>query len=225
MRKNISIIIVMFIVIMALTIKVKATTANVTLKADKLELDPGEVVTVTIAGSCEEGINALQAQISYETDKLELIDSNVTSSNWVNLGQSSTSNLTLEIICNTSETIKSDDIFEMKFKVKDSIARGTTAKITASEISLGSDSSGNYSIGNKDITISVKEETVEPITEPTEPVQPTENPVQQQGREKNKEEKLPQTGEKTPIIIASGTIILVIAGSISYIKYKKYRGI
>lgn len=132
--------------------------AIVTLKSDKAEVKPGDTFTVTFGATCEEGINGVSAKISYEEDKLELVDSiTVTdTSKWSNLGEG----LLAEIIHASNDTIKTGDIFKLTFKVKDNTEVGTSAKVTASEIMIDSDAAQNSenNIGTKETSVLVKDQ-------------------------------------------------------------------
>ena len=236
MRKTIIIIIITVLFILALTMNVRATTGAITIKTDKTEIAPGEEITITISASNIDGINTLRAEIGYEEDKLELIESNVTSSKWSNLGRASTGKIILEVICNSEETIKSDNIFTIKLKVKDTVKAGTTLKISAQDIKMGNDLAEENNISDKEVEITIKEKASEtpangggtetPAQEQPQTQKPKALEQKNTIQESENESKgnLPKTGEATPIIITSAIIVLGV-GCVSYLKYKKYRGI
>lgn len=241
----------MAILIAGIALTVKAadyavpTDATATLKLNKTEVKPGDTFTVTFGATCEEGINGASAKISYEEDKLELVDSiTVTdTSKWSNLGEG----LLAEIIHASNDTIKTGDIFKLTFKVKNNIQEETTAKVTASEIMIDSDAAQNSenNIGTKEISVSIKKQvntepdnTTKPSTDNTtpedkKPQNSSDNKTPENKTEyKNIENKnatqsqaktMPYTG--TNMFIIMSVVAVGIVAIVSYVAYKRYKNI
>lgn len=160
MKKHIVVeIAIIAMMIFCMTFNVNAASQNVTLKQNKTEVEPGDTFTVTITGSCEEGINGLEALVTYESNQLELIESKVADDKWINIGQTTEDGIQLSIMCNSVNTIKDADIFKLTFKVKNDAERGSNAKVTVSQIALYSDTSQKYDIGTKNVSVLVKAAT------------------------------------------------------------------
>lgn len=166
MKKQIRILMlaVMLILTSALTLTVNAADATVTLNSDKTQVQAGDTFIVTMNVACEEGINGLQGNVSYDTTKLELVGIAVAdTTKWFNLGENSS----LAIIHNSSDTETSADIVKVTLKVKDSAEVGT-ATITISDIVVDSDAASNSmkQVGTKDIQVSIVEEPANPGEKP-----------------------------------------------------------
>jgi len=161
MKKQIKILMlaVMLILTSTLTLIVNAADAIVTLNPDKAQVHAGDTFVVTMNVACEEGINGLQGNVSYDTTKLELVSIAVAdTTKWFNLGENSS----LAIIHNSSDTETSADIVKVTLKVKDTAEVGT-ATVTISDIVVDSDAASNSmkQVGTKEIQVSVVEETTD----------------------------------------------------------------
>lgn len=164
MKKQIKILMLVIALIMACTLTVNAADATVTLNPSKQQLVPGEEFTVTISGTCEDGINGLMGKITYDKDKLQLVEAKVTDDNWRNEGRSTDENIVMEIMCDSTDKITTADIFKLTFKVKENAEIGTTAKVTVSDIKLDSDLGQNSlnEIGTKEVEVSIVEKQTTP---------------------------------------------------------------
>ena len=153
-----------------------AVEPTAVLNADKTEVKAGETFTVTLSATCEDGINGIDTTYTYDTEKLELVSANVASSDFASLGTDNQ----ITVICNSTESITSADIYVLTFKVKDGVEVDSTAKVSVSEITLDSDAAtdSQHTIATQEVTITVKSDTTDPET-PTDPENPTdpETPV------------------------------------------------
>ncbi len=159
MKKQLITILAIILLILGVTFSVNAADATANLKASNNNLNPGETFKVTFEASCEEGINGINAVISYDTDKLEVVSpiAVTDTSKWVKI--EGETDLTANILSNGS-AVKSGEVFSLTFKVKENAERGTTAKITASEIYIDGDGEGSYNLDPSEIEVSIKEEVV-----------------------------------------------------------------
>ena len=148
-----------------------ATEPTVTLQADKTEVKAGETFTVTLSATCEDGINGIDTTYTYDTERLELVSANVASSNFSSLGTENQ----ITVICNSTESITSSDIYVLTFKVKDGIEVGSTAIVSVSETMIDSDAATNsqHTVAAQEVTITIKSDAADPDT-PTDPRTPTD---------------------------------------------------
>ncbi len=164
-KQIITILSIMIILILGITSIVNAADATVTLKSDKTEVEPGGTFTITVSGACEDGINGLTGSLSYDKDQLELVSAkSADTEKWSSLGQNSEGNVEIAIIANSSD-IKNGDVFKATFKVKDSVAIGTTIKVTPSNIildSLAETNSEHSDTGAKEVSVLVSQKATEP---------------------------------------------------------------
>ena len=119
MKKQLISSLAIIFLILATTLSVNAADATVTLNLSKQEVSPGEEFTVTFNGLCEKGISGVTTTISYDENKLELVDGvKITdATKWIRL--EGESDLSADIISNSSDKITTGDIFTVKFKVKE----------------------------------------------------------------------------------------------------------
>lgn len=223
------------IIIILLTSVTYAATGTAELKADVKEVKKGETFTVTLVVASEEGINGISTKYTYDTDKLELVsESLVDTTNWSNLGTSPE----LTIICNSTSSIKSADIYTLKFKVKDNVTAGSVATVETTDILLDTDaqSDSEVTISAKKVEVNVIEDknnnTDDPDTNnPSNPNDPNNsNNTNNSGTNTKKPDStssgstLPQTGESN-VIIYILIAISIIFSVISYKKYNEYKKI
>lgn len=223
------------IIIILLTSVTYAATGTAELKADVKEVKKGETFTVTLVVASEEGINGISTKYTYDTDKLELVsESLVDTTNWSNLGTSPE----LTIICNSTSSIKSADIYILKFKVKDNVTAGSVATVETTDILLDTDaqSDSEVTISAKKVEVNVIEDknnnTDDPGTNnPSNPNDPNNsNNTNNSGTNTKKPDStssgstLPQTGESN-VIIYILIAISIIFSVISYKKYNEYKKI
>lgn len=172
-----------------------ATEPTVTLQADKTDVKAGETFIVTLSATCEDGINGIDTTYTYDTEKLELVSANVASSDFASLGTDNQ----ITVICNSTESITSADIYVLTFKVKDGVEADSTAKVSVSEITLDSDAAtdSQHIITAQELTITVASAEENPGEEnPGEENPGEENPGEETPGEENPGEESP--GEENP---------------------------
>lgn len=220
---------------------VAADDTTVTIKADKTEVNPGDTFTITISGSAEAGINGLTGSLSYDKDQLELVSAkSVDTEKWSSLGQNSEGNIEIAIIANSSD-IKSGNIFEVTFKVKDSVERGTVIKVTPSNIVLDTlaETDSEYKAELGDVEVKVKEEASKPdnttkpsidnttsenATNNTTPENKTEyKTIENKNSTQSQAKTMPYTG--TNMFVAMSVVAVGIVAIVSYASYKRYKNI
>ncbi len=170
MKRKVVVTFIIILMILGIALSISAADeTTVTLNTDNQQVVPGEQFTITISATCGEGINGLMGTITYDKDKLELLESKVTDDNWYNAGESSDTSIELAIIGNSRDKVTSADIFKLTFKVKENAEIGTNAKVTVSDIKIDSDAEENSlkDVGTKEVEISVvdKQTNVKPTPE------------------------------------------------------------
>ena len=152
MKKTISILTIVSIIMLLSFSNVFAATGKVTMKASNNEVKPGDTFTVTISATCDSGINGVDTKFTYDTDKLEIESSSLADSRFSSLG----SDQDVTIINNTTNKITSADIWKITFKVKSTAKVGDSAKITMQDGTMDSDDSSNSNITIASTSLSVK---------------------------------------------------------------------
>ena len=153
----VSIIAIMVILLSTISF---ASSGTVDFKANVNQIKKGETFTVTLSVTSEEGINGIDTKYVFDSEKLELIsESVIDSTKWVSIGNSPS----ITVICNSTDSIKKSDIYEIKFKVKDNVTVGDKIKIETTSIMLDTDAATNseVTIPAKKIELSVIETTKE----------------------------------------------------------------
>lgn len=153
MKKKILFSIIMLCILLCCASIVNANnTGKVEFVASSLSVKPGDTFTVKISAKCEDGINGIATTYSYDKDKLELISAKVANDNWVSMGV----NNAIEIMCNTTSKITSDDIYILTFKAKSNITEKTTANVGINSIKVDSDVNASTFVENeKTLKISI----------------------------------------------------------------------
>ena len=177
-------------------------------------LKPGEEITITVAVSDinmgENGINALESTIKYDSNIFESVKASDIQSfnNWSTTYNDEASSLNGKFLAvNLSAGIKEDmNIQSVTFKVKEDIAQTTTTQIDFKDVT-SNDGKDLVNVGTKSVKLTINAGDKQPVTPPV-----TEAPG-----------KLPQTGESMVVTLAMVTIALVGLGVA--IKYKKMKDI
>ena len=234
----VSIIAIMVILLSTISF---ASSGTVDFKANVNQIKKGKTFTVTLSVTSEEGINGIDTKYVFDSEKLELIsESVIDSTKWVSIGNSPS----ITVICNSIDSIKKSDIYEIKFKVKDNVSVGDKIKIETTSILLDTDQAtdSEVSIPAKKIEISVIEASKENQEETQKDTSKVENTAKNNNNsnvsdnkevQKNSEtpanadkkdstvavKKLPKTGINILIIIA--IIITIILAITFYIKYRQ----
>lgn len=168
MKKQIKILVLAVMLIVACMLPVNATDAIVTLNASQTQLYAGETFTVIINVACEEGINGLEGVLNYDKNKLELSDVQILNTlNWSLMNEQVEGGLSLGIINNSTDKTTSADILKLTFKVKTTATQAATTKITFANVVLGTDAQANSvkELGTKEVEISILERLRVEITE------------------------------------------------------------
>lgn len=239
MKNKIITVSIIAIIIMALTSVCYAATGTVEVKASKAEVKKGDTFTVTLVATSEEGINGVNSQYSYNTEKLDLI-SGAISNDWSNLGTAPE----ITIVCNSEETIKNADIYTLTFKVKDTVTKGETLQIEFKDIILGTDLETNaeLQIGTKTAEVKIiEEEKQNELTNNNTNIETNKNNTTTNNNNTNKNNtttnnnstnkdtstsnnKLPQTGISNTVIYTL-IIVTTICAIICYKKYIEHKDI
>lgn len=250
-KKLITFAIIIMVILANLSIVQAATTATATLKTNKDKVKPGDTFTVTLSVACEDGINGIDTTYSYDADKLELVSASVKDSvNWSSLG----SDKQITVICNSTSKITTADVYVLTFKLKDTVATGTTASISTTDILVDSDAATNSEKTIKALNVSVTAETessnnggqstgegagTEKPGDTTGGGTGTQQPSDTTGGTNNKNSNVisstPKTNTNNNVTKLPKTgkseIVLVVAGVliivsvIAYKKYNKYKGV
>ena len=229
MKKKILVNLLLVIVLGGmLTSVVNATTNSfkADLSATKAELKPGDEVTLTLKVSDinmgDDGINAVEGTIKYDTNVFEAItQSSITSeSGWSTTYNGETSNslngkfLAVNLSAGTKEDTK---ILTVKFKVKQDVAKTTQTQIDFVDVT-SNDGVDLVNVGTKSVKLNV--------TVPEVPKNEVKNEVKNievKPAENKATGRIPQTGV-TPAIIITISVILVVSVYIG-IRYKNMKDV
>lgn len=151
MKKSIIVSIMVMIIVFSSINIVSAATNKVNLTASNTTVKQGETFTVTLSAECEDGINGIDTTYDYDKNKLELVNANVSNNNWASMGTTGT----IQVICNNTQKITSDNIYVLTFKVRDNAVVGATS-ISTSGIKLDSDvSASSFTDEAKSVSINI----------------------------------------------------------------------
>ena len=165
MKKQVQIIILSIIMLLVGTLTVNAADATVTLKASKTQLYQGDEFNITFSAECNTEFEGIDSNLIYDKDKLEFIEVDNANSNWSvmdeDLSDVQDSNYDRNIAAYCNQAKAKDDIFVITFKVKETAAINTTAKVSLNGIALYDVNDQTYDIGTKKIEVSIVEETTD----------------------------------------------------------------
>ena len=210
-------ILMLAIIILGVNVYAATNTFKASVTPSTATLKPGEEITIAVDVSDinmgENGINALEGTIKYDSNIFESVtSSNVQSfNNWSTTYNDETSSLNGKFLAvNLTAGVKEDmKILSVKFKVKSDIKETTTTQIDFKDLT-SNDGENLVNVGTKSVKVTVNVENKEPVKPITPPT--TEAPG-----------KLPQTGESIAVTLSIGAIAL--AGIGVAIRYKKMRDI
>lgn len=154
MIKRISCFLLGVVLIFVWCLNVYAVTATADLISNNSTVKAGDIFTVTLSINCVDGINgATGITYNYDANVLELVNSGVNDTNFMNIGNTST----IDLISNSSTKITTSNIYKFTFKVKEDATPGATTQITMNNFSIDSDAQtdSESTIGAKSITITV----------------------------------------------------------------------
>lgn len=249
MRKVlISVLTVIFIVSMITT--VNAATGSISVGASSDSVVKGKTFTVTVAGTAEANIKAMEAKLSYDTNKLAIENksagqgfSDLSGSNEIAITASSSENLS-----------KAGTLYTITFKVLDNATEGETT-ISVSNAVLGLLDAENTNELSDEVTITIKADDTtvgnqgtqgDGNSTQTDEKKNTVTPSNTTASGNNKSNtssnsssknttknttkntvknttKLPQTGIETASLIS--IVALGAISIVSYVSYRKYKNI
>ena len=214
-------ILMLAIIILGVNVYAATNTFKASVTPGTATLKPGEEITVSVDVSDinmgENGINALEGTIKYDSNIFESVtSSNVQSfNNWSTTYNDETSSLNGKFLAvNLTAGVKENmKILSVKFKVKSDIKETTTTQIDFKDLT-SNDGEDLVNVGTKSVKITVN---VEKQQEPETPVKPITPPTTEAPG------TLPQTGES--IVITLAIIAIVLAGISIAVRYKKMKDI
>ena len=211
---------------LASTVNAATNSFKAELSASKTELKPGDEITLTLKVSDinmgDDGINAVEGTIKYDTNVFEAItQSSITSeSGWSTTYNGETSNslngkfLAVNLSAGTKEDTK---ILTVKFKVKTDVAKTTETQINFVDVT-SNDGVDLVNVGTKSVKVKV--------TVPEEPKNEIKNEIkniEEKPTENKATETIPQTGV-TPAMFIAISIITVVCVYIG-IRYRNMKDI
>lgn len=198
MKKQIKILILAIILVISSAITVNAADATVSLSSET-QARPGDTFIVTLSAAYEEGINGIEATVSYDENKLSISNLQIVNTlNWSVLNEEVEDGLNLAILCNSSNKITTADILKIEFKVKETASVGTTEKISLKDITIDGDTANSTKeLGTQEIEVSIVEEqtTNPPTDDPTD--DPADDPAQNPSEKTLTSIELTKTPTKT----------------------------
>ena len=208
-----------FIIIFVLSMfsVVNAASASISVGASSQKVKVGDVFTVTVIGNADENISALQANISYDTNKL-LLENRTVGTGFADF---SGDNEIATAASNSDAISKTATLYTLTFKVLDTATVGET-KIDFKNVSLAlvNTNSTQEAVNVADESLTV---TVEKAEETPDVKDEDNNDAKEENNTNKEDDKLPQTGiESASIILLS---ILAVIAVVSYVSYNKYRNI
>ena len=205
MKKS-KISLLIFVLIISLFGVVNAASGSINLGASSETVKKGETFTVTLIGTADNNITALQANLEYNTNKLS-IDNKKVGAGFADLSGENE----IAIAATSSDSLsKTATLYTITFKVADDATAGET-EIKFKNISLAvvneNKEQETAKVADESITIEIVKNA-------------TENKVE---NSTNNDDNLPQTGieDINFVLIAS----LVVISIISYLMYRKYNNI
>ena len=154
--EKIALSLMVFIFILGNVLVVNAATGSIDLKLSSNKVNKGDKFTVTISASSDLDISWLEANLTYDTNKLELVSAGAASDKWSNMNSGDNSKVNIMTLYVDGYNYKSADIYVAEFKVKDSAQDGSTATITFSNIALRvGDAFEEVSLGEKTATVTI----------------------------------------------------------------------
>lgn len=208
-----------FVFIISIFTVVNAATGSINLGASSDKVKVGDIFTISIIGTADNNISALQANLVYDTNKIAIENKTVGEGFY-----DASANNEIAIAAQNSDALsKTATLYTFTFKVLDTAAVGeTTIEFKNIAMAVINDSKQQETITISDDSVSVDIEKVEEPAPSEEDDKKTEEDKTTAG-DKKEETKLPQTGIESTIIIAIA--ILGIVSIVSYTAYKKYRNI
>lgn len=233
----ISLLALIFVASMLTT--VNAASGSISVASSASQVVKGKTFTVTIAGTADQNITALQAALSFDTSKLSL-ESKTAGTGFTD---SSGSDSEIAILSTDNNSLsKSGTLYTLTFKVLDTAEVGeTTVKISNAKLAIVNegtqenvtvaDGTATVTIKSDDTTIDNKDNNTNSSNNNTS-TNGTSNSSNKNSNSgsssssssnSSKKTKLPQTGVETISVVAIAG--LTVFAVISYVAYKKYKNI
>lgn len=233
----ISLLALIFVASMLTT--VNAASGSISVASSASQVVKEKTFTVTIAGTADQNITALQAALSFDTSKLSL-ESKTAGTGFTD---SSGSDSEIAILSTDNNSLsKSGTLYTLTFKVLDTAEVGeTTVKISNAKLAIvneGTQENVTVADGTATVTIKSDDTTIDNKdnnTNSSDNNTSTNGTSNSSNKNSNsgsssssssnssKKTKLPQTGVETISVVAiAGLIVFAV---ISYVAYKKYKNI
>lgn len=233
----ISLLALIFVASMLTT--VNAASGSISVASSTSQVVKGKTFTVTIAGTADQNITALQAALSFDTSKLSL-ESKTAGTGFTD---SSGSDSEIAILSTDNNSLsKSGTLYTLTFKVLDTAEVGeTTVKISNAKLAIvneGTQENVTVADGTATVTIKSDDTTIDNKdnnTNSSDNNTSTNGTSNSSNKNSNsgsssssssnssKKTKLPQTGVETISVVAIAG--LTVFAVISYVAYKKYKNI
>lgn len=233
----ISLLALIFVASMLTT--VNAASGSISVASSASQVVKGKTFTVTITGTADQNITALQAALSFDTSKLSL-ESKTAGTGFTD---SSGSDSEIAILSTDNNSLsKSGTLYTLTFKVLDTAEVGeTTVKISNAKLAIvneGTQENVTVADGTATVTIKSDDTTIDNKdnnTNSSDNNTSTNGTSNSSNKNSNsgsssssssnssKKTKLPQTGVETISVVAIAG--LTVFAVISYVAYKKYKNI
>ena len=233
----ISLLALIFVASMLTT--VNAASGSISVASSASQVVKGKTFTVTITGTADQNITALQADLSFDTSKLSL-ESKTAGTGFTD---SSGSDSEIAILSTDNNSLsKSGTLYTLTFKVLDTAEVGeTTVKISNAKLAIvneGTQENVTVADGTATVTIKSDDTTIDNKdnnTNSSDNNTSTNGTSNSSNKNSNsgsssssssnssKKTKLPQTGVETISVVAIAG--LTVFAVISYVAYKKYKNI
>ena len=157
--KKVLISIFTLIFIISMITVVNAASGSISVTASSNQVVKGNTFTVTVAGTADENITALQSALSYDNTKLSL----ETKAAGTGFTDASGSNSEIAILSTDNNSLtKSGTLYTLTFKVLDTAEEGdTTISVTSATLALVNDSQTqeNVSVADGSAIVTIKADT------------------------------------------------------------------
>ena len=229
----ISLLALIFVASMVTTIN--AATCSITVASSARQVIKGKTFTVTIAGTADQDITALQASLTFDSSKLSL-ESKTAGTGFTD---SSGNDSEIAILSTDNSSLsKSGSLYTLTFKVLDTAEVGeTTVKVSNAKLALVKDGTQeNVSVADGSATVTIKADNTTVDTKDdnkntsneesktdSKPSNSSSSSSSSSKSNSTKKTKLPQTGVETVSIVAIAG--LTVFAVVSYVSYKKYKNI
>jgi len=242
----VSILTLIFIVSMITTIY--AATGNISLSASSDTVLKGKTFTVTIAGTADNNITAMQGNLTYDSNKLSIQSksagtgfSDLSGSNEIAVTSTNSENLSKAATLYTITFKVSDtaEVGETTISVKDAVlalvneqsvqenteksSDEVTITIKADDTTVGSDKENTNTNTNTNANTNTNTGSNNSSNSSNSSNKYTNTTSTTKKNTTNKTTKLPQTGVESASVVA--IVALGVISIVSYVSYRKYKDI